>query len=328
VVFISHKLPEVERVADAVTVLRAGRTVASWDDSIDVDRLARAMIGGDDTHVLTVASGRDARPTTDRQRRDRASTDPATRTPLRIEGLTATEGRRLLLDNVTLSVRPGEIVGVTGIRENGIEAMESLLAGKLQVDAGVFEVAGRDARGLSPGRLRRLGLRYVPTDRLLRGASVDSSVADNLIALKRRKLQRLGILDSSEVSQFASTLHASFGIEGSLHLPLWQLSGGNIQKVILSRELEGHPGLLVICEPSWGLDFRSRARIVERIRTSARDGAAVLVLTTDIDEVLDLSSRIVVLFDARVAAVFDRDGATRELIGRAMAGASGVARGA
>ncbi|HKK50246.1 MAG TPA: ATP-binding cassette domain-containing protein, partial [Myxococcota bacterium] len=330
VILISHKLPEVERIADAVTVLRAGRTVASWSDEIEVARLAREMVGGAEEHLAIVGATHDraaeprpsALPGDDRVGETEAATPP-----LRMEGLTAREGRRLVLDDITLSVSPGEIVGVTGIRENGIEAMESLLAGKIQPDAGVFEVDGHDATGLSPGRLRRLGLRYVPTDRLLRGASVESSVAENLIALKRRKLQRLGMLDGSEVSRFASRLHTNFGIEGNLHIPLWQLSGGNIQKVILSRELEGDPRLLVICEPSWGLDFRSRARIVERIRTSARDGAAVLVLTTDIDEVLDLSSRIAVLFDARIAAVFDRDEATRELIGRAMAGATGATRG-
>ena len=340
VVFISHKLPEVERVAEAATVLRDGRTVASWTDRINVARLASAMVGDAEPAAGGATDGRsageaDAGGPVDRPEAGTALDDPRPRTidrpgaapRLVIEHLTVRSGERYLLDDVSLTVKAGEIVGLTGIRENGIEAMEALLAGRLQPQAGRFEVLEHDARGLSAERLRRLGMRYVPTDRLLRGASVESSVSDNLIALKRRQLQRSGMLDAGEVAAFASRLHSRFEIEGSLHVPLWQLSGGNIQKVILSRELEGDPALLVVCEPSWGLDFRSRARIIERIRASARDGAAVVIITTDVDEVLDLSARIVVLFDARVAAVYDRNEASRDLVARAMAGANAAAAG-
>ena len=311
VIFISHRLPEVEHIADAVTVLRGGRTVATYRGTVSVDELAHAMVGSVDTTPVPSGSA-DSR---------RASPGPTTRPVLHIESLDAHSGERVLLQGITIDLYPGEILGLTGIRENGIEAMESLLAGTLGSTRGVFEVDGHDARGLSPGRLRRLGLRYVPTDRLLRGASVDSSVSDNLIAVKRRQLHRAGVIDRSEAASFASSLHSSFGIEGSLHLPLWQLSGGNIQKVILSRELEGNPRLLVICEPSWGLDFRSRALIVARIRASASAGASVVVISTDIDEIIELSDRIVVLFDGRIAGVYPSSESSRHSIGRAMAGA-------
>ncbi|MFW5688346.1 MAG: ABC transporter ATP-binding protein [Spirochaetota bacterium] len=313
VIFISHKLPEVVRIAHAATVLHAGRTVASIRSDISVERLAGAMVGD----ASRIADPGGPRPGT--HQTERPSGDPA----LLLESVTVRSRERELLVDVSLEVAPGEILGITGIRENGVEALEELLGGTLQPSRGRFEVLGQGASGLSPDRLRRLGLRYVPTDRLFRGASVRSSVSENLIALKRRHLQRAGILDAGEVDEFASALRSSFGIEGSLHVPLWQLSGGNIQKVILSRELEGDPRLIVICEPSWGLDFRSRARIVELIRRRAHDGAAVVVISTDVDEVLDLATRIGVLYDGRLAALYPRHEATREKVGRAMAGAVG-----
>ncbi len=307
VIFITHRLPEVGRAAHTVTVLRGGRSVGTYSADLDTAALSSAMVG-------------------EPKAEERPASVPTAKRPhegvprLRLAGLTVERSGRRLLSAVTLSVRTGEIVGLTGIRENGIEAMEGLLAGKLAPTSGTFELDGRTVNDLSPSALRSLGLRYVPTDRLLRGASVESSVSENLIALKRRHLQRAGMLDSTNVAHFASSLQASYGIDAALHLPLWQLSGGNIQKVILSRELEGDPRLLVICEPSWGLDFRTRGLIVERIRAAAHRGAAVILISTDIDEVVELADRVLVLFDAEVIGEFDRPRSSRRDIGQAMAG--------
>ena len=313
VVFISHKLPEVGRIADTVTVLRAGRTVATFSGDADVALLAEAMVGEADPSLASaaVSPGTGPAPVVDERLPPR----------LQLDRVTVRAGNRALLHEICLSVYPGEIVGLIGIRENGVEAMEALLAGTLTPASGRMEVDGRVVAEPSPDRFRALGLRYVPTDRLLRGASVDSSVADNLIALKRRHFQRAGVLDATDISRFTASLRARYGIEAAPHAPLWQLSGGNIQKVILSRELEGDPHLLVICEPGWGLDFRARSRVVEQIRAVARDGAAVIVITTDIDEVYGLADRIAVLFDGRIIARFPRESATRQGLGRAMAGA-------
>lgn len=309
VLFISHRLPEVERVAHAVTVMRAGRAVAQFREPVSAQTLAHAMVG--DEPAAREPSAPAHRPT---------PSGPTTAPRLRLEGLVARRGDRVVLDHVDLVLREGEIVGLTGIRENGIEALEELLAGRLQATEGIFEVLGADARGRSADELRRLGLRYVPTDRLLRGVSLASSVSENLIAVRRRELQRGVMLDHGRVDRFAARLHSRFGIEGALSIPLWQLSGGNIQKVILSRELEGEPRLIVICEPSWGLDFMSRARIVDAITRIAADGASVLVLSTDIDEILELSTRVGVLYDGRIVGEYDHADVTRDEIGRAMAG--------
>ncbi|MFW5742533.1 MAG: ATP-binding cassette domain-containing protein [Spirochaetota bacterium] len=321
VLFISHRLPEVERIADTVTVMRAGRAVATFREPVGARELAHAMVGGESAPdgrggaVDLVTAPTPNRPPT-------ASGRAATSEPPRLllTGLVARRGERVVLDHVDLALRAGEIVGLTGIRENGIEALEELLAGRLRACDGTFEVLGVDARGRTADQLRRLGLRYVPTDRLFRGASLSSSVSDNLIALRRRDLQRGGFLDHGRAHRFAAKLRTRFGIDGGLSVPLWQLSGGNLQKVILSRELEGDPQLVVICEPSWGLDFVSRARIADAIRGIADEGASVLVLSTDIDEILALSTRIGVLYDGRIVGTYDCSEVTRDEIGRAMVG--------
>lgn len=319
VLFISHRLPEVERVADSVTVMRAGRAVARFREPVSAEHLARAMVGGDgEAHRSDPVPA--TAPTFEAARQEQHAPTATAAPRLLLGGLVARHGERVVLDHVDLALHRGDIVGLTGIRENGIEALEELLAGRLQATEGTFEVLGTDARGRSADQLRRLGLRYVPTDRLLRGVSLASSVSDNLIAVRRRELQRGGFLDHGRVDRFASSLHSRFGIEGGLGVPLWQLSGGNIQKVILSRELEGSPKLMVICEPSWGLDIVSHARIVDAIRRTAAAGTAVLVLSTDIDEILELSTRIGVLYDGRIVGEYERSTATREEIGRAMAG--------
>lgn len=322
VLFISHRLPEVERVADSVMVMRAGRAVARFREPVSAGELAHAMVGDGGAVSLPGRAGSERQPLPADDEPSAPRSEQAASGPPRLllQRLVARRGDRVVLDHVDLAVRAGEVVGLTGIRENGIEALEELLAGRLEATEGTFEVLGTDARGRSADELRRLGLRYVPTDRLLRGASLASSVSENLIAVRRRELQRGGFLDSGRVDRFAATLHDRFGIEGGLSVPLWQLSGGNIQKVILSRELEGEPEIIVICEPSWGLDFMSRARIVESISRIAADGAAVLVLSTDIDEILELSTRVGVLYDGRIVGEYPRSVATRDEIGRAMAG--------
>ncbi len=311
VVFITHRLPEVGRVAHTVTVLRGGRIVGTYAADAGAATLAAAMVGsseGEDTLHPPPAAG----------------THEPGPVRLRFERLTIERFGRSLVSDVSFSVRGGEVIGLTGIRENGIEAMEGLLAGKLSHTSGRFELDGRTVSDPTPNKLRSLGMRYVPTDRLLRGASVDSSVSENLIALKRRHLQRAGLFDAATVTDFAASLQRRFGIDAALNVPLWQLSGGNIQKVILSRELEGDPHMLVICEPSWGLDFRTRRRIISQVRRTAQAGAAVIVISTDIDEVIDLADRVLVLYDGRIVADVPASEASRQSIGRAMAGALAV----
>jgi simple sugar transport system ATP-binding protein len=139
---------------------------------------------------------------------------------------------------------------------------------------------------------------------MLRGASLGASVADNLIVLERRQLHRAGVFLPQSVDRYGRRLTQEFDIDGALDVPLSRLSGGNIQKVILGRELAEHPRLLIICEPSWGLDARSRQMVVERVRIAARNGAAVLVLSTDVDEALEFADRVGVLYDGALSGPF------------------------
>ena len=246
---------------------------------------------------------------------------------LDVREVSARDDDRILLDRVSFTVQPGEILGLTGIRQSGIETMEEILGALRKPTGGTMVLDGKEISGLSPRTLRRSGIGYVPTDRLLRGASLRSSVAENLIVLERRQLQRAGVFLPDRVRDYGARLAEEYGIDGVLHTPLNRLSGGNIQKVILSRELATRPRLLVVCEPSWGLDVRSRDLIYDRIRTAAREGTGVVLITTDVDEVLALSHRIGVIYDGRLGPIRPAHAMSRAEIGRQMAGSEPKAGG-
>lgn len=318
VLIISHKLTEIVSLADEVSVLRAGRSVAKFEGSTSPEKLAEAMLGEPlEARMAQVSGGDEAASSEDEQLAAAFSNEtPA----VELRQVSAREGRRTILDAVSFSARSGEIVGITGIRENGLEAMEALLGGALQPDAGQLFLGGVPVRRVSQRRLRTLGLRYVPTDRLLRGASERSSVSENLIALRRKEFRAGILLNQDRVVEHTTRLSASYGYDVAPEQPLDELSGGTIQKVILSRELEGTPGLLVICEPSWGLDVRAREDIVRRIIRLASSGSAVVIITTDVDEILDLSTRVVVMHEGRIVLASPRHGIDRPTLARAIAG--------
>ena len=334
ILFITHRLPEVMEVADRVTVLRQGATVFTAEAPFNLDAIADEIVGSadDGPHGLAMPGKELPPPATGAQgapaatpavpvRTDAASPTEAVPVAICLRSVSVGRGRTPALRSVSLEVRRGEIVGLTGIRESGIETMEDVLAGIRAPDAGSIHYGETDVTGRSPRRLREAGLRYVPTDRLMRGASLNSSVTDNLIVLERDQLHRAGIFVRDRIQEFSSELAGQFTIEGPLAGPLSRLSGGNIQKVILSRELMGSPKVMVVCEPSWGLDLRSREMIFGRLRLAVEDGAAVLLISTDVDEVLLLSDRVGVLYGGVLSGLRPVSELSRVEIGRLMVGA-------
>ena len=311
VIYISHKIAEVTDVADTVTVMKAGACIASQPRPFTAEEISRLMLGGGTAGRLAEAP---------------RATHLATSAPaFTARGITLREGGRTLLDNVSFNVRAGEILGLTGIRQSGIEAIEEVLGGMRRLAAGTITFNGRNLTGLSPHALRRCGVGYVPTDRLLRGASMESSVAENLIVLERKQLQRAGLFLPARVRRYGRRLTEEFEIDAILHMPLNRLSGGNIQKVILGRELAEHLGLLIICEPSWGLDIRSRRLIVDRIRSAAEAGAAVILISTDMDEVLDFADTVGAFYGGRLSKVVPVAETNRQALGRLVFGSSRTA---
>ena len=310
VVFITHRLAEVGRVADRVTVLRGGRVVrraarqgAVGRGAFDADALAAAMVGAAEVE-LEVAPGR------------------ACGDGLALERVVvhAGEGTRGL-DGIDLAVACGEIVAVAGVDGNGQRALAAVASGERAPDAGVVRVAGRAPSRHDPATFRGLGVAVVPEDRRSEGLALDLSIAENVhlsvAAVGRRGWRRLSARD---VVEGAREPLARFGVTTDARVRAGALSGGNQQRVVLARELRTTPVALVLVNPTRGLDLRASA-FVRRELVALRDrGVAVLLISTDLDEVLEVADRIAVLCRGRIAGSFPR-GASRTEIGRAMAGA-------
>lgn len=334
VVLITHKLKEVMEIADRVTVLRGGAVVASMPmQQTDAQQIAALMLGEDcqvgeqDQRLLDRLTSMTAR---NSAKLSASAPDPAAHPSdsRSVTGGNALELRNVsvfvddlaVLDRVYLTADAGAILGVTGIRENGLEFLEDVLSGTISPDRGSILLNGRQVKRYSPRHFRHSGISYIPTDRILRGSSMDSTVAENLILLHRKDLQTGGVLRRKDVVEFTEALQRRYGISGLLHQPMRRLSGGNIQKVILSRELSGERRVVVFSEPSWGLDLRSRELMYTEMRVLRDRGAVVVLISADIDEVLAMADRIAVMYRGRVAGVLTGNERSRERIGEFMLG--------
>ncbi len=311
VVFISHKLDEVSGLCDRVTVLRAGRASGSADlreEFVDARGLARLMVGRD------IEFGRRSRP-------DSA----AVRQPvLELADVRVNNGGRLVLDDVSLSVRAGEIVGLAGIAGNGQLAVAEVITGLQKPTAGEVTLNGKS---LPPGDVRAAverGIAYVPEDRLGTGLAPGLAVADNIVMKSFRKPE-LGtgpFLNQSRVLARARDLIASFDVKGTAKTLVRQLSGGNAQKVVLAREISSEPSLLVVATPTRGLDVSAMETIRGLLTDAAESGVAILLISEDLGEILDLADRIAVICAGRIQGVLDAETASPEDIGLLMMGSS------
>jgi simple sugar transport system ATP-binding protein len=313
VVFISHKLDEVMSVADRISVMRQGRRVATLRPAeTDLRRLAALMIGGDPG---------DAEPPRATTRAIPAAPGPPV---LASEALwvMGDHGRPAVRD-VTLAVHAGETVGVAGVAGNGQRELAEALAGLRAVSRGRIVLDGRDVSRL-PVRTRiERGLGYLPGDRRRVGTAPDLSIAQNL-ALKSFRQPRFGSVfwqDRGAVRREAGRLMAEFRITGAgPDAPVGVLSGGNLQKVLLARELT-LPGQALVAEaPTRGLDVGAARFVHDALRAASRAGRAVLLVSEDLDELLLLSDRIAVMFGGELMGVIPAGAASREELGLLMAG--------
>jgi simple sugar transport system ATP-binding protein len=314
VIFISHKLDEVVAVSDRVTVLRDGCSVATVDTAATTTReLARLMVGRE--VVL-----RTARP--DRAEHPAAAADrpPA----LRLVGVGASDDRGdVALRDVDLTVAAGEIVGVCGVAGNGQRELAEVVAGMRRAVTGTVEVAGRPLGAADPRAARRAGVAHVPQDRLRTGTAPSLSVEDNLAltAYRRPPLSSGPFVRRQRLRSQATELMGRFDVKapgpGS---PVRLLSGGNVQKVLLARELSTDPALLVAASPTRGLDVGAIEQVRQLLVERASRGVGVLLISEDLDEILDLSDRIAVLYEGRVVGVVERPDADVTDLGVLMGG--------
>jgi ABC-type uncharacterized transport system ATPase subunit len=314
VVIITHKLGEVKAISQRVTVMRKGEVVAVRDTAeVDERELSRLMVGKSVTFQFereAVNKGRVVLELRDVVLRQKGQDRP-------------------LLDHVNLKVHAGEIVGVAGVSGNGLAELEDVVGGLRRVSQGRLLHDGRNITDLSAVQLRERGLAYVPADRLQRGSSLQSSVMENMIISSHHDFLQGGFFRRRAVEEFAETLSSSFSIDGDPRVPIGTLSGGNIQKVILARELASQSDFIIFSEPTWGLDIASAEFIYAKILEIRRRGIAVLLISSNLDEILALSDTLVVLYRGKVVASLSNERKlSKELVGEYMMGLRDDSRGA
>ncbi len=312
IIFISHKLDEVTAFCDEATVLRGGSTVAASlaVKDLNADRLAELMVG-----AATEVSKR-------RSRTNAVATD---RPVLEVENLTVRDLRDLLVvDGVSLQVHAGEIVGIAGVAGNGQRPLADAIAGLGALEAGTVRVDGVDLTDATPKMRNAGGLSYVPEDRLGVGLAPRLNVIENAMMRSYRAFARRSIIDSGAAASACDRLIAAYHVKvGQLTAPIAGLSGGNLQRLLVGRELGTEPKVMVAAQPTRGLDVQGVAAIQEILVEQSQSGVGILLISEDLEELFALSDRLLVMHEGEVVAEFDPDTATRTQVGAAMAGGSG-----
>jgi len=305
-VFISHKLEEVLSIADRCTVLRRGRVVGSLPkEEASKARLAELMVG---------------RSVSFERKRQAAQVGDVV---LEVEQLEARSSRNLpALRGVSFALHRGEILGIAGVAGNGQSELVEVLAGLRSPEAGSVRLLGQPLPA-HPARLFALGVAHIPEDRIQMGTVPSMSVTENLAlrTFDRPPLARGALLDPAAFLAQAEARVREYAIATpSLHTPSRLLSGGNIQKVILARELAGKPQLILAVHPTYGLDIGATEQVHRVLLEKTQQGAAVLLVSEDLEELLSLSDRIGVLYRGWLKGPFAVGSLTREEIGLLMTG--------
>ena len=312
VIFISHKLHEVKAVADRVTVLRGGRTVETVDaDSATLPSLAALMVG---RQVEVARPLEEARQLADVY-------------ALQVEGLTVPGDRgETAVDDVSFAIREGEIVGVAGVAGNGQRELAEAISGMRALRSGSIRVGGRAIHGGDPREAILAGVAHVPEDRLGTGLAPSLSVTSNAVikTYRRRSLSRGPFLALGRMRDAALRIITRYDVKTpGPETPARNLSGGNLQKLVLGREFEDEPLVLVVGQPTRGLDVGAIETVHGYLRGAAGKGVAVLLMSEDLDEIRALADRVLVMYEGAVVGELRAGSASIEEIGLLMAGGGG-----
>ena len=307
ILFVTHKLHEVMAITDRVTVLRDGKVV---DRMVTSETSAR--------EIIRAMTGRAVNLTVEKRPAEPGAV------VLEARGLTvAAAGGKPVVDAVDLTVRAGEIVGIAGVAGNGQTELIEALTGLRIPDGGKVTIHGADVTRLDVERHRDAGLAYIPEDRATTGTALAASAADNLAMGFQSKppLSKGRLLDGRAVTAHAKKLIARFGVKiGSEQLPVGTLSGGNLQKVVVARELSHAAPLLIAEQPTRGVDVGAIEFIHGQLVAERDRGGAVLLVSAELTEILALSDRVLVMFDGRILAELPAAEADEETLGLLMAG--------
>jgi simple sugar transport system ATP-binding protein len=310
IVFISHKLREVFAVADRITVLRNGRTVEAFRASeTDPAQVVTAMTGRGDVNLgrvhRTVSPGE---------------------VVLDVDALsTAKPEHDAALDGISFTVRAGEIVGIAGVEGNGQSVLAEALVGTTRPTGGTITLNDRAVQQLAVAERRSLGISYVPEDRHLEGIPINGSVLEGLAAGRLRQVRSvraLGTAFTASMKSWGAAVVRRYSVKtGGLDAHCGTLSGGNQQKIVIARELEDEPSCLVLAQPTRGVDLGAIEFIYDRITQATERGCAVVLISADLDEILRLSDRVLVMYRGRVVADERAETTRREDLGMHMMGA-------
>ncbi len=326
IIFITHKLHEAIAIGDRVAVLKLGRVVGAIESETLrgetshqlQERIVGLMFGEQRDDAADIAELRESA-TTARERRAISQEVALEVIDLVAAGADGQHG----LAGVSLSVRPGEILGVGGVDGNGQQALAQVIAGQQSAESGDIRLHGSSVIDLNVSERQRIGLRYVTDDRLGEGVVAPYAVSLNLV-LKRigqPPFWRRGAIDRPKIDATARELIRAFDIRTpNEHTRIGALSGGNIQKALLARELSFEPRVVVFNKPTHGLDVRTIALVRERIRELAEVGVAIIVISTDLDELVDLSDRVAVLFEGRIVGLVEAGPGAETRIGELILG--------
>ncbi|MBQ0958277.1 ABC transporter ATP-binding protein [Ideonella sp. 4Y11] len=306
ILYISHKLDEIRSLCHRCTVLRGGKVTGEVDPSQETNAgLSRLMIGAEPPALHA-----------------RAATQGAT--VLQVQGLSlpTTDPFGMALKDIALDVRAGEILGIAGVSGNGQQELMAALSGEdPRAPAGSVTLFGHDIATASPRKRRHLGLHFVPEERLGRGAVPTLSLAANTLLTRTEAVGRGGWLDLAATRALAASLIDRFKVKaGGPDAAARSLSGGNLQKFIVGREIDANPKLLIVAQPTWGVDVGAAAQIRGELLKLRDAGCALLVVSEELDELFELSDRLQVIAQGRLSPSVPVKEATVEMIGEWMSG--------
>jgi simple sugar transport system ATP-binding protein len=320
VILISHKLAEITAATDTITVLRRGEVVFHTQTAqTTAQDLARQMVGRE-VSLRSEAAALGLLPV---QRTDeQATAGPLQVEPvLRLRGLVVEIAGLRLLDGLSLDVAPGEIVGLYGVEGNGQATLGEVLSGLVEPTEGQVEIIGRTVDLGKPGALHDAGLGVVPEDRHRSGIVLDMSVAENLALKDLGEVSGRWLMRRRLMLRRAQLLADEYNIvTPSLNAPVRSLSGGNQQRLVLARELSREPRALLAAQPTHGLDVGAIEDMYTRLRKVAASGVGVLLVTTELEEVMALAARIAVISSGRIVGVLPIAEATADRLGMLVGG--------
>ncbi len=325
-IFITHKLHEALAIGDRVSILKQGRVAGTIDEQTMHTRshhelqsmIVRMMFGDEARAVSGVAELEDE--TVGHRARHVPDAPPL----LELDGVSARgEGHGTGIHGISLAIRPGEIVGIAGVDGNGQRELADAIAGQIGLTGGEIRFEGRAINRLSVAARQALGIRYITDDRLGEGIVPSLSVALNLVLkqIGREPFWRRGQIQMGAINRGARELVGRFDVRTpGVGARIGTLSGGNIQKVLLARDLASEPRVVIFHKPTQGLDIKTTRWVRQLIRTQAEAGVSTLVISTDLDEILELCDRVGVLFRGRLAGIVENGPDAARRIGELMIG--------